>query len=147
MGVKVGKFRVKADTDITEEEIKGSGLLLLGSPAENRLLERMQAELPVKWMKGGVEVDEIYYPRSGFTLVCPNPLAPRKLLGIISLPFSPSGNEVFLRQLRFTLCAYGLRGEDSASVTTPDLMVVDDTGRIRHIASYDADWENLIPVQ
>lgn len=62
MGVKVGKFRVKADRDITEEEIKGSSLLLLGSPVENRLLERSQAELPVKWMKDGVEVEEVYYP-------------------------------------------------------------------------------------
>lgn len=147
VGVKVGKFRVKADVEITEEEIKGCSLLLLGSPTENHLLERAQSDLPVKWRGEGIEIEEVFYPRSGLTLVCPNPMAPRNLLGIISLPFPPRGNEAFVRQLVYTLSAYGVRGEDTASVTTPDLMVVNDTGRISYVASYDADWEELIPVQ
>lgn len=143
IGVKVGKFLVKPDTEVTAEDIRDAGLLLVGSPEQNQVVARIEKDLPVTWIDSGIGVNEEQYPGAGLILVYPNPLAPQNLVGIISLPFSAANNERLALSINFLLRAYGLRGEDTATVTTPDLLIFSAPERIIKAACYDMDWEEL----
>jgi len=143
-GSKIGKFRVKADTEVTKDELKNCNLLLLGSPAENGIIKMIEADLPTKWVKEGIQIEGKVYPDAGFTLVYPNPLSPQNLIGVISLPFDPSYNELLVRQLSLIIRAYGTRGEDATGINTPDLMVFTTPSQIGETACFDLRWEQLI---
>lgn len=43
----LGNFPVKADTEVTEEDIRHSNLILVGRPASNRLTDKIRKSLPI----------------------------------------------------------------------------------------------------
>src|SRR5690554_7972226 len=104
----------------------------------------IEADLPTKWVKEGIQIEGKVYPDAGFTLVYPNPLSPQNLIGVISLPFDPSDNELLVRQLSLIIRAYGTRGEDATGINTPDLMVFTTPSQIGETACFDLRWEQLI---
>lgn len=68
--------RVVADTEVTEEMMRSSHLVLYGTPGANSVIERMDASLPIHVTAEGVRVgDTLYDDRGvGTRFVYPNPL-------------------------------------------------------------------------
>lgn len=75
-----GYARVKNDTDITEEDIASSNLILWGDPGSNRLIGRVAKDLPVRWTPDSVEVNSEKYDAGhhGLIAIYPNPLNPAR---------------------------------------------------------------------
>ncbi len=73
-----GDARVKADTEITDEDIANHNLVLWGDPGSNTILKRIADQLPIRW-----EADKIVVGGKSFSaadhalvLIYPNPLNP-----------------------------------------------------------------------
>ncbi|MDX1984592.1 MAG: prolyl oligopeptidase family serine peptidase [Bryobacteraceae bacterium] len=81
-----GDARVKKDSEVTDEDIASSNLVLWGDPTSNTLLGRVAGQLPVKWSANGVTLGAnqfdaaTHYP----VLVYPNPLNPRRYVVVNS---------------------------------------------------------------
>ena len=75
-----GEARVKADSEITDEDIRSANLILWGDPKSNVILSRLAKRLPIRWEEGGVIVDDRAYPAEyhALILVYPNPLNPER---------------------------------------------------------------------
>ena len=77
-----GHARVKNDTDITEEDIASSNLILWGDPQSNVMIERVTGkyELPITWNSDTLQVGkEKYDPAThGLIAIYPNPLNPKR---------------------------------------------------------------------
>jgi len=81
-----GRIPVKADTEVTEEDLQSKNLILIGSPAANSIVARIAGQLPVTIEKGQVATDDgITYSLEGrmMGLHYYNPLAPQRLIYII----------------------------------------------------------------
>jgi hypothetical protein len=67
---------VVADTEVTEEMMRRSHLVLYGTPGANGVLERMASSLPISVTSEGVRVGETLYDGRGVgtRFVYPNPL-------------------------------------------------------------------------
>ena len=78
-----GDIRQKLDRDVTDEDIASANLVLFGDAESNRMIERMSADLPVRWLAETIEIGEHSVPRSGHAaaLIYPNPLNQRSLRG------------------------------------------------------------------
>ncbi len=71
-----GDIRQKLDRDVTDEDIASSNLILFGDAESNVLIQRISADLPVRWLSDTIEIGEHSVPRSGHApvLIYPNPL-------------------------------------------------------------------------
>jgi len=81
-----GDAPVKADTEITDADIKSNTLVLWGDPASNAVLAKIADKLPIQWTEKGVVVGKDTY-QSGThvpVLIYPNPLNPKKYVVINS---------------------------------------------------------------
>lgn len=141
-GTKVGRFRVIADRDVTEEVLKSCNVLCIGTTAENMLTDGLAKKMPVRFNKDKVEVLGKEYSKSGFTLVYYNPEAPTRLVGIISLPFKNKELIRFMIWLNISLRSYAL-DNGVGSFTTPDLVVFDRTDHVLWNGSFDLFWKEL----
>lgn len=141
-GTKVGCFRVIADRDVTEEVLKSSNLLCIGTTAENTLTAKLSGKMPVRFNKDKVEVLGKEYSKSGFSLVYYNPEAPTRLVGIISLPFQNKDIINFILWLNFSLRSYAL-DNGVGSFTTPDLVVFDRLDHALWSGFFDLFWKEL----
>lgn len=63
-----GDAQVRKDSDVTDEEIASSNLVLWGDAQSNKLLARIADKLPMKWP----EADQV------LLMIYPNPLNPKK---------------------------------------------------------------------
>ncbi|MDB5352708.1 MAG: hypothetical protein JWN86_3955 [Planctomycetota bacterium] len=68
---------IKADTDVTDEEMKSRHLLIIGRPGTNALATRFADGLPVSFGAASFKVGDQAYAHSGSAIVAagPNPLA------------------------------------------------------------------------
>ncbi len=68
--------RVVADTEVTDEMMRTSHLVLYGTPGANSVIERMDASLPIHVTAEGVRVGDTLYDARGVgtRFVYPNPL-------------------------------------------------------------------------
>jgi hypothetical protein len=75
-----GDARVKADTEITETDIRSSNLVLWGDPSSNRLLAQILSKLPIRWDAQGIHTGDAIFPGDRYApvLVYPNPLNPER---------------------------------------------------------------------
>jgi pimeloyl-ACP methyl ester carboxylesterase len=75
-----GDARVKADNEVSKEDVAGSNLVLWGDPSSNALLAKVLPKLPVRWDARGVVLGEKTYDagRCVPVLVYPNPLNPKR---------------------------------------------------------------------
>jgi hypothetical protein len=75
-----GEAPVKADTEVTEEDIASKNLVLWGDPASNAVLARIASKLPVAWSETEIVAGDRRLPAEhhGLILCCPNPLNPRR---------------------------------------------------------------------
>jgi len=75
-----GDAIVMDDTQVTDEELARSNVVLWGDPASNRLLARMLAKLPIEWTPDALKAHgKTHDPaRHVPVLVFPNPLNPSR---------------------------------------------------------------------
>jgi hypothetical protein len=75
-----GDAPIKKDTEITDDDIKNSNLILWGDPASNAVLAKIADKLPIKWTDKGVVVGDKTYDAARHVpvLIYPNPLNPKK---------------------------------------------------------------------
>lgn len=78
-----GNLPVKADTEITDEDISSHHLVLIGNAAQNTLVARLALDLPVKIVEGSIRCSDGWQtPAKGraFAVTFPNPRAPHYLI-------------------------------------------------------------------
>ena len=75
-----GPARVKDDAEVSETDIATANLILWGDPASNRLLARLQKDLPIRWTEAQVRCGDTAYPSQhhGVIAIYPNPLNPER---------------------------------------------------------------------
>ncbi len=75
-----GVARVKNDTDVTEEDMKSSHIVLWGDPKANQLLGKIANQLPIKWSAEKVAAGEKSFDAASHAAIAiyPNPLSPSK---------------------------------------------------------------------
>ncbi len=82
-----GEARVKSDSEVTEQDIAASNLVLWGDPSSNAVLARVAEKLPIRWTEKAVSVPgTVTSPRArefdarshALVAICPNPLNPRR---------------------------------------------------------------------
>ncbi len=75
-----GDARVKADVDLTEDDIAQHNLILWGDPTSNSVMARVMDDLPIQWTESEVIVGERRFDAAHHTpiLIFPNPLNPQK---------------------------------------------------------------------
>lgn len=81
-----GRPRVKLDTEITEEDIRTSNLVLFGTPESNEILGRIAIHLPIRIGDHAYKVGEDEYAADdlGLVMCYPNPLNPERYVLIFS---------------------------------------------------------------
>ncbi len=80
-GVKTGRFRVKADRDVTDQDMRSANLLLLGGPDQNAVSARLSGALAPYYSGGTVCVQGKRFGACTLCLVLPNPLAAGRIMG------------------------------------------------------------------
>jgi hypothetical protein len=70
---------VKADTEVTEEELRTHHLVLLGHPGTNALAKRFRKEIPVSFGAHSFTIRGVPYanPETAVLVAAANPLNPR----------------------------------------------------------------------
>jgi len=134
-----GPYVVKADTELTDADIKGSNLILFGSPDDNLVSERIASSL--------AQYRSLNTLGATLGVTIPNPLAEGRLLGYIE-PNLADATEASISeffgyfQLRFrtyyegTLVGY--------PAFCPDVfLVADNVFRDAWSGWFDRNWENL----
>jgi hypothetical protein len=124
-----GDLRIKNDTDVTSDDIRGHHLILFGEPASNAVLERVARGLPVDWDRKWVKLGNTSYSSGKHILkmIYPNPLNPERYVVI------NSGHTFGEREFRGTnALLYPRLG---------DLAVIDgDTGQPAAAVNFDELW-------
>lgn len=78
-----GRHAVKADHEVTDEDMQRYNLLVLGDPRHNAIIKRIQKQLPVRLNGTHIRTDDGHawrFEGSIFGLLHYNPLAPKRLL-------------------------------------------------------------------
>ncbi|HYH05114.1 MAG TPA: hypothetical protein VEC37_18635 [Bacillota bacterium] len=137
-GVKFGRFRVIADRDLTPSRLKNANLLLVGTTEENRVTAGLAGKLPVRLNRDRVQMSGKRYAKSGLILVYPNPQAPRRLLGILSLPFNDRVIRRYTQWLNQGFRSYALE-DGVGTFTTPDIMILKPNDVV-WAGTFDRKW-------
>ena len=133
-----GDAVVKSDTDIRDEDIKNSNLILWGDPMSNAVLAKIADKLPIKWTDRGIVVgDKTYEPGTHVpVLIYPNPLNPKKYVVLNS---------------GFTFREYDYLNNARQVPKLPDYAVIDVTtppnsrypGKVVRAGFFGEKWELL----
>ena len=83
-----GDAPVKADTEISDDDIKNSNLVLWGDPSSNAVLKKIADKLPLKWDAKNITFAGQTYDATHVApvLIFPNPLNPTKYVVLNSGP-------------------------------------------------------------
>jgi hypothetical protein len=75
-----GDARVKADSDVKDDDITRNNLILWGDPTSNAVLAKIADKLPLKWTENEIIVGNEKFPadKHAPVLIYPNPLNPEK---------------------------------------------------------------------
>ena len=147
LGVKIGDFLVKADSEVTEEDLRTRNLILIGDPAENKLTGKIADQIPIIFTNTTLSVAGQTFAGAGILLTYPNPLSPKHLVGVLTLPYDQSLLDSFAIVATFPprIMTQGmfLNGDmPIRGYSTPDILVFD----LRK--PYGVDWNfngNLSP--
>ena len=84
--------RIKADTEVTGEDIGQFNLILYGGPEHNSVTGRMASKLPVEFNRGSIQFAGRRFTGKGLgvKLCYPNPLNPQRLM-VLSASIEPRG--------------------------------------------------------
>lgn len=85
IGVKCGTFTVKADNELTNDEMTDHHLLLFGAPEENSVSALFSNELQTYYQGGDIFVGGKKFTENGLCVTMPNPRNPGKILGYFDI--------------------------------------------------------------
>lgn len=79
-------FSLRADTEISEADLREAHLILIGTPATNSLIAKMEKKLPLRWTGGGLQLGDstVEGPGAGASLILPNPLSLDRYVVIVT---------------------------------------------------------------
>lgn len=131
-----GLPRIKLDTEITAADIANHNLVVWGDPRSNTILNRVAADLPIRWNEQEIRAGERLYPIDRFvpTLIYPNPLNPDRYLVVNS---------------GFTFREYDYLNNARQVAKLPDWAIIDIThpanarypGKITDAGFFDESWQ------
>ncbi len=116
---------VKRDSEVTDEDLKGHHLALIGRPDSNRLVARFRDALPVRFGPHSFELrGEAYaHPETAVLMACENPLNKRYamvviagLSGLATLQAVPRFEDESLTDAEVVILPYG---RDEVSLVMP----------------------------
>jgi hypothetical protein len=109
-----GDAIVKADTEISDEDIANNHLILWGDPQSNKVLGRIARKLPSRWSDETIRIAGKKFAANKFVpvLIFPNPLNPKRYVVVNS---------------GFTFCEYGRSSNALQIPKLPDYAVLDMT--------------------
>jgi pimeloyl-ACP methyl ester carboxylesterase len=109
-----GDVIVKADTDVTPEDMVNNHLVLWGDPQSNKVLGRLASKLPVTWKADNIRIAGKSFAADRFApvFIFPNPLSPSKYIVVNS---------------GFTFCESGRSSNALQIPKLPDYGVLDIT--------------------
>jgi|GEM_PF-551422 dienelactone hydrolase len=128
-----GRLRTKPDTSVTDVDLAGCNLVLIGRASENRLVEKMSDRLPVRFAEEIICSDGARVPRTNAIagLCHYNPLSPGRLIYWVA-----ADQPAFYKPYPFLL---QLQGDQTSG---PDLLVVQENPpKIIRIRSFDSRWK------
>ena len=133
-----GEAVVKADTDISDEDIAKSNLILWGDAQSNKILARIQDRLPVMWNASNIKVGDKTFSSDKHVpvFIYPNPLNPNRYVVVNS---------------GFTYREYDYLNNARQVARIPDWAVIDMTtpvtsrwpGNVVDAAFFGENWEYL----
>jgi poly(3-hydroxybutyrate) depolymerase len=139
-----GSFEVVPDSASSPRLEAEASTLLIGWPEDNSALSRVAGKLAVQIKGGKVEIPGAQARGRGILLVCPNPEAPGRLMGVLALPVqgkeAAEYAQILARQLRGAGANSGLCG-----FGTPDAVIWDGSLKPVWAGFFDWRWEKLSP--
>lgn len=130
-----GDAQVRQDSEVTDEDIANSNLVLWGDPGSNAVLARIADQLPIKWNATSVTVGSETYASATHApvLIFPNPLNPEKYVVLNS---------------GFTFREFDYLNNARQISKLPDYAIIDITtppgpryaGRIVTAGFFNEDW-------
>ena len=136
-------FPMKADRDITQADMEHYNLILLGKIEDNKVTQRVWPKLPLalegnKTLMAGARTLDV--EDSIVSLHVYNPLAPQRLVYLITPMGRANKNPMWTRALPYFLVRAGREGMGAV----PDLIVRSMAGgapMFRHAMQFDRGWE------
>ena len=135
-----GDARVKLDTEINDDDIAGANLVLFGTPQTNRLLDKLQASLPIVWSEGKLVVgkDSFDAKLHAPIMIYPNPL---------------NRNRYVVLNSGFTYREYAYLNNARQVPMLPDWAIVDVRpgathqfpGKVVAANFFDENWQLKVP--
>ena len=131
-----GDIRKVRDTELTEQQIADSNLILFGDPKSNRMIGELIPKLPVTWNKGQITIGKNSVPSESHVpiLIYPNPENAQRYVVINS---------------GFTYREYDYLNNARQTPKLPDWALVDVTegannrapGKIKSVGFFDESWQ------
>lgn len=104
-----GYLPIKNDTDVTEDEVRRSNLILFGDPGSNRWIAEVLPKLPLQWTREEIQLGKERHRATdhGLALIFPNPLSGAKDRYVV---FN-SGHTYHDQELRFSYMVFPRLGD------------------------------------
>jgi hypothetical protein len=135
-----GDVRVKADLEVTADDIANHNLILWGDPASNALLARLLPQLPLTWTDEQLSIGDREFDARGHipVLIYPNPLNPARYVVVNS---------------SFTYREYDYLNNARQTPKLPDWAIIDLSeppgtrwpGRVAAADFFDETWQPQSP--
>jgi dienelactone hydrolase len=139
IGSKVGRFRIVADTEVTEADLHAN-LLLVGDAAENRLTGPTLAGMPLRWENGALTVGTRRVAGAAFVAVHPSVSPPGYLRGVLTLPADASATDRSLYYAMLRARGYNLDETATHTVQLADVVIY---GSLSAFAGGSAVWAGV----
>jgi pimeloyl-ACP methyl ester carboxylesterase len=149
IGMKTGRFMVKADTELSPTDLAAHNLLLIGNENENAVTRLAAAAIRPFYSNGVISVGGKSFAGQGLAVTVPNPFAPRFLLGYIDVPQAllPDSRSI---ESWFLFFPFRVRNNEIGEAGDypgfcPDVMVL-TSHPIKDAWEgwFDRNWENLV---
>lgn len=104
-----GYLPVKNDTEVTEDDVRQSNLILFGDPGSNLWIGKVLPQLPIQWTRDTLRLGAESHPAAdhGVQLICPNPLPGAEGRYVVL----NSGHTYHAAELRFSYMVFPRLGD------------------------------------
>ena len=148
VGMRTGSFRVTSDTEVTQADLTGGNLLLIGDQSENRLTARQLAFAHIDLGAGSVSVAGQNAKGTGLLATFPNAHAPRYVATVLTIPSGQQDVESIVFYAEIGMRAYNVDETATAALGSCDIAVFSDLNAIlgrapAWIGFYDRNWDKL----
>ncbi len=146
VGSKIGHYKVISDAEVTQSDLTGGNLLLIGDESENRLTSAQLSFAHIRLRPDSVNVAGQSIRGTGLLATFPNARAPRYLATVITIPQGQRDVEAIVFFSVFSTRAYDVSESATVAPASPDVAVFSDLQAIVGKAPvwtgfYDRNWE------